>query len=137
MVNKVVKVAKQDGKILEFSSPILVKHVLTNFSALGIGASKEASEFLSPDYELKAGRLYYLLGSLPCSSSVSSIGNTKASSKTKRVKVVITKKQFEQLVSKQICIQDILSFSKVHHQTSSDLPSSWRPKLDSIPEGNE
>ncbi|KAF7830787.1 uncharacterized protein G2W53_013120 [Senna tora] len=133
--NKVVRVAKMDGKILEFSSPVLVKQVLTNFPALGICASKEASQFLSPEYELKAGRLYYLL---PSSTNVSCIGNTEGCGGTKRVKVVITKKQLQQLVSKQISIEDLLSLSQVpHSDRSSDLQNNWRPKLDSIPEGNE
>lgn len=135
--SKVVRVAKLDGKILEFSSPVLVKEVLNNFPEFHLGASKEASEseHLCRDYELRAGRLYYLLSSPSRPPpSVSSTGNREPTSGGKRVKVVITKKQLEMLVSKQISLQDVLS--QVHDKTFN-LPSNWKPKLDSIPEVNE
>ncbi|XP_028806722.1 uncharacterized protein LOC114761504 [Neltuma alba] len=135
--SKVVRVAKLDGKILEFSSPVLVKDVLKNFPELHIGASNKASEseHLSPDYELRAGRLYYLLNP-QCDppSNVSSAGNRELTNGSKRVKIVITRKQLEMLVSKQISLEDVLSQA---HDRTSDLPSSWKPKLDSIPEGFE
>ncbi|KAI4307033.1 hypothetical protein L6164_030268 [Bauhinia variegata] len=128
---KVVRVAKHDGKILEFSSPIAVKDVLANFPTLGICESKEASEHLSPDYELKVGRLYYVLPPL-----FSPFENREEVSGVKRVKLVITKQQLELLVAKQISIQDILS--EAQNRTAADLPpSNWKPKLDSIPEENE
>lgn len=133
---KLVRVAKIDGKILEFRSPVLVQDVLASVPALGIAASKEASHSrcLSPDSELKPGRLYYLLGSMSSSPIVSFTGNTEQSCGTRRVKLVITMKQLQQLVSKQISLHDILSDV---HDESFDLPSNWKPELDSIPEGNE
>ncbi|XP_054789239.1 uncharacterized protein LOC129294778 [Prosopis cineraria] len=124
----IVRVTKPDGKILEFRTPVVVRQILEDFPALILCVSKEASDPLSPDHELKAGRLYYLLPNL------SSPGNTNAGSGMKRVKIVITKQQLEQLVAKQISLEDVLS--DVQSRTL-DLPCSWRPQLDSIPEGNE
>ncbi|XP_061340562.1 uncharacterized protein LOC133287026 [Gastrolobium bilobum] len=131
---KFVRVAKPDGKILEFSSPIHVKDILTNFPVYGIGVSKKASESLSPDHELKAGRLYYLLPSLHSPPSLTSIGNKEPDSGIKRIKVIITKQQLQQLVTKQISLEDILSQVQTVDVNS---PSNRKPKLDSIPEENE
>ncbi|KAK7350949.1 hypothetical protein VNO77_10027 [Canavalia gladiata] len=128
---KVVRVAKPDGKILEFSSPIHVNDVLTNFPAYGLGVSKKATKLLSPDHVLKAGRLYHLLPSLHSPQNLTSLRN---GSGIKRIKVIITKQQLQQLVTKQISIEDILS----EVQTAGvNLPSNQKPKLDSIPEENE
>ncbi|KAI4338036.1 hypothetical protein L6164_016390 [Bauhinia variegata] len=133
---KVVRIAKPDGKILEFSSPIAAKDVLASVPASGISVSKEGSEHLSPDYELKGGRLYHLLPSHFCPPNVSSIGNGEDAGGIKRVKLVITRQQLQLLVAKQISIQDILL--EAQNRTAAELPASnWKPKLDAIPEGNE
>lgn len=131
---KVVRVAKPDGKVLEFSSPIHVKDILTNFPAFGVGVSKEATECLSPDHELKGGRLYHLLPSLCSTPNLATLGTTEQGSGIKRIKVVITRQQLEQLVTKQISIEDILSEVKT---VSVDLPKNQKPKLDTILEENE
>ncbi|XP_004502739.1 uncharacterized protein [Cicer arietinum] len=122
---EVVRVAKEDGKMLEFSTPIHVKDILTNFPANDIGVSNNATEILSQDYELKGGRLYYLL---PHNKE------TEANSgEIKRIKVLITKQQLQQLVTKQITLQDLLSVVKT---VGVHLPTDRKPILDSIPEEN-
>ncbi|KAK7282523.1 hypothetical protein RIF29_11370 [Crotalaria pallida] len=126
--DKVVRVAKPDGKILEFSSPMQVKDILNNFPDFGVGVSKEDAHPLSLDHELKAGRLYYLIPSMFSSPNLATQGNTK------RIKVVITKHQLEQLVTKQISIEHILSEVKT---ISVDLPNNQQQKLEPIPEDNE
>nr|KYP57049.1 hypothetical protein KK1_003303 [Cajanus cajan] len=128
---KVVRVAKPDGKILEFSIPIHVKDILTNYPDYCVGVSKEVTESLSPDHELKAGRLYYLLPSLHTPPNLKSL---KTGGGVKRIKVVITKQQLEQLVTKQISVEDILSEAQT---VGVNFPSNRKPKLDSIPEENE
>ncbi|KAF7816636.1 uncharacterized protein G2W53_030605 [Senna tora] len=138
--DNIVRVAKPDGKTLEFSTPIVVKEVLEKFPAFNIGASnsKEASRPLPPDVELKAGRLYYLLPNLSCIGSCIEKGGSEGI--MKRVKIVITKQQLQQLVTKQISIDEVLSKVQSSNSSSSrtvDLQSDWKPKLDSIPEGNE
>ncbi|KAK4273841.1 hypothetical protein QN277_017158 [Acacia crassicarpa] len=124
---RIVRVAKPDGNILEFRTPIAAKQILQDFPAFFICVSKETSQPLSPDHRLKAGTLYYLLPHV-------SLGISDEDSGTKRVKIVITKQQLEQLVAKQISLEDVLS--NVQSRTV-DSPNSWRPQLDSIPEGNE
>ncbi|BFG23589.1 hypothetical protein CerSpe_098630 [Prunus speciosa] len=53
---KVLRVVKTDGKVLEFRAPTLVTDMLMNISGSGISLSKQASELLPPNYKLKLGR---------------------------------------------------------------------------------
>ncbi|XP_058781420.1 uncharacterized protein LOC131655596 [Vicia villosa] len=125
-MEKLVKVAKEDGKILEFSSPVYVKDILTNFPGnYGIGVSKIATETLSQDHELKGGKLYYLH---PHNKE------EEPEAGMKRVKVLITKQQLQQLVTKQISLQDLLSVVK---EDGVRFRSDRKTILDSIPEENE
>ncbi|KAE9608824.1 hypothetical protein Lal_00020182 [Lupinus albus] len=127
---KFVRVAKPDGKVLEFSSPIHVKDILNKFPDFGVCVSKEeTSHPLSLDHELKTRRLYHLIPSMLSSPNINTTqGNTK------RIKVVITKQQLEKLVTKQISIEDILTEVQT---VSVDFPNKQKPKLDPIPEENE
>ncbi|MED6209621.1 hypothetical protein PIB30_056512 [Stylosanthes scabra] len=132
--NKVVRVAKPDGKVIEFSTPIHVKEILANLQASGsVCMSKVSSESLSPDFELKPGRLYYLLPSQGIKEQGNN-SNDNNNNGLKRIKVVITKHQLRQLVTKQISVEDILS--EVQLQTVG-VHNTRMPKLDSIPEEKE
>lgn len=125
----VLQVVKMDGKILEFTTPINVKDILVNFSGSGIGLSKEDSEHLPPDYELKMGKVYYMLPSADVSSNNMGV---------KRIKIVITKQQLQDLLAKQISVEDVLlGLEKRTCDDSLDSPRNWKPKLESIPEGSE
>ncbi|QCE15496.1 uncharacterized protein LOC114162404 [Vigna unguiculata] len=131
---KIVRVAKPDGKILEFGPPIHVKDILTNYPAYGVGVSKKITEPLSPDHELKSGRLYYLLPSLRSPSNLASLRNSETDGGIKRIKVIITKQQLERLVNKQISVEDILSEVQT---VGVKFLNNRKSKLDSIPEENE
>ncbi|KAL6320437.1 hypothetical protein AAG906_007134 [Vitis piasezkii] len=138
---RVLWVVKRDGKMIQFRGPILVKDVLVNFSGLGVGVSREALQHLPSDYELKIGKVYYLLP-CPCSSggsvsapevsSMADDGGQKGSG-MKRIKVVITKQQLQDLLSKQISLEELLLSQSVDLSS----PRNWKPKLDPIPEGIE
>ncbi|OAY59577.1 uncharacterized protein LOC110626834 [Manihot esculenta] len=126
-----VFVVKTDGKIIEFSSPVLVKDVLVNFSGLGIGLSKEATEHLPLDHELKLGQVYYILPSL---SSAGSISAAETAGGVKRIKVVITKQQLEQLLRNQVSVEELVLSRLERTSFSLDSPRNWKPKLETIPE---
>ncbi|PON71983.1 hypothetical protein PanWU01x14_068250 [Parasponia andersonii] len=148
-----------DGKILTLTVPTLVKDVLVRVSSgggcggggssgFGIGLSKEASsERLPLDYELKLGKVYYVLPGLATAtesfttnpSGVSSIVASKdeaGSGIIKRVKIVITKQQLKELLTKQISMEEVLLGleSKRSKWTSADSAPNWKPNLESIPE---
>ncbi|WJX34356.1 hypothetical protein P8452_22478 [Trifolium repens] len=82
-------------------------------------------ETLSQDDELKGGKLYYLI---PHNKEAESEGGIK------RIKVLITKKQLQQLVTEQISLQELLSVVKTD---GVNLRCDRKPILDSIPEENE
>ncbi|XP_015878627.3 uncharacterized protein LOC107414932 [Ziziphus jujuba] len=152
---KVLKIVKTDGKILTFRDPVLVKDILVKLTGSGIGLSKEATENLPPDYRLNLGKVYYLLPNSPDSearsfsnpagnsSSISSIaGKDNKEGGIRRIKIIIPKQQLQELLAKQISVEEILS--GLNHKKSSNpavldntSPSSWKPKLESIPEGSE
>ena len=114
---RIVQVVKTDGKTIEFKSPILVKDLLEKFPGLGVCFSrKSSSKHLPLSYELKLVKIYYL--------HASPVKETEQSEGVKRIKVIITKKQLQELLSKQVLVErkDFLSV---------------KSKLESIPEGIE
>lgn len=129
---RVLQVVKMDGKVLEFSTPTIVKDILVNFSGTGIGLSKEASEHLPPNYELKTGKVYYMLP-----ADISSTPHDDVDIGVKRIKIVITKQQLQDLLTKQISVEDVLLGLEKQTCDSLDSPKNWKPKLESIPEGSE
>ncbi|KAJ7959422.1 hypothetical protein O6P43_020000 [Quillaja saponaria] len=133
--DKIVKVVMLNGKIVEFSRPTVVKDILMKFSASGIGISKESSEYLPPDYKLKRGKLYYLLPSVSSAGPETCSSDREQAGGIKRIKVVLTKQQLKELVTKKISLEDILLLSQVQSISchSDDMPTNWKPKLDSIP----
>ncbi|MCD7449708.1 hypothetical protein HAX54_001137 [Datura stramonium] len=65
---KVVKVMKTDGKVLEYKSPIKVHQVLSQFSGHVISNSLHQvidNQNLQPDDDMLGGKIYYLLPILP------------------------------------------------------------------------
>ncbi|KAI3749118.1 hypothetical protein L6452_12714 [Arctium lappa] len=122
---KMVQVQRQDGKTLELTVPILVGELLQKFpGAAGVGLSNNSHHQLPLTYKLKLGKMYYLLPP----KSTPEAGDEAASS-SKRIKMVITKQQLQQLIiSRQITLQDAAD-----KQSPLNYPY-WRPQLQSIPE---
>ncbi|KAF8379924.1 hypothetical protein HHK36_027389 [Tetracentron sinense] len=133
---------KTNGKILEYRSSLLVKDLLVNFSGYGVAVSKEALQHLPPNYELKIGQIYYLH---PSSSSVgpvspagiSPLADTDGTSGIKRIKIIITKKQLQELLAKQVSVEEVLAGLQKGTWDGVDSPTSWRPTLGTILEGSE
>ena len=139
-----LKIVKSDGKVLEFTTPTLVKDVLVNFTGFVIGSSQDVSHHhhLSPEFELKMGQVYYMLPSpqptaLPPPHSF--IQDSHKSRSTRRVRIVLTKKELQHLLAKQVSIEDLIMHQLQHTTLYSNLESSstWKPALAAIPEGNE
>ncbi|KAG8381581.1 hypothetical protein BUALT_Bualt06G0136400 [Buddleja alternifolia] len=133
-----------DGKIIEFTSPILVKELLINFEGFGVKSSKRASNSdLPPNFELKLGNIYYLLPSkAPLdraekrAGSVSVEVEAEPNSGVKRIKVVITKKQLQELLSKKTSTERII-FGIDQARPVVDPQINWKPSLVSIPEDDD
>ncbi|KAJ6373515.1 hypothetical protein OIU78_029243 [Salix suchowensis] len=135
---KVLQVVKTDGKVLESSTPIHVKDISLKFSGSGIGLTKKAIEHLPPSYELKPGNVYYILPPLiPGTSPAADREEASGGGGVKRIKVVITKQQLQQLLTKEISFEEVLLGLERKSTSSLDSPRNWKPKLESIPEGFE
>lgn len=136
----VVQLVKMDGKIMEFSAPILVKDVLQNFSGYNIALSREALQQLPSNSRLKLGDVYYLI---PSAEDLESAEGSRKVEKeegsgVKRIKVVITRQQLQDLLSKQVLAVDILSGLRSETCTYDEkCMTIWKPELESIPEEHE
>ncbi|RZC57190.1 hypothetical protein C5167_004489 [Papaver somniferum] len=130
-----------NGKVaVEYRSSVLVKDVLKNFQGFGVGISQGSSQILPPDYELKTGNVYYLL---PNPQSVNKT-DSQLCGEVKQIKVIITKQQLQELLTKKGSIEDMIAkvseglFDDQGHTDVNDrTPRSWRPELETIPEGRE
>ncbi|OWM79673.1 uncharacterized protein LOC116202924 [Punica granatum] len=129
---KVLQIVKPDCKILEYSSPILVRDVPMSIAASGIGIGKGSSQHLPPDYELQIGEVYYVL---PPRRPPDGTEPEPA----RRIKVVITKQQLQLLLARQVSVQELmagLDNKKTLYRGAEDgLALAWRPNLETIVEG--
>ncbi|XP_068636144.1 uncharacterized protein [Aristolochia californica] len=136
---RILRVVKKDGKILEYSKSILVKDVLLNFDYCGIGVTQNASQLLPLSYELKVGHLYYLLPSV-CDKDTeeeSPVDGSVVAHGIKRIKVIITKQQLQQLMSRKMSVEEVLTGLQGCLWNDVDSETSWKPKLETISEGSE
>ncbi|XP_060184522.1 uncharacterized protein LOC132614156 isoform X2 [Lycium barbarum] len=149
---KIVKVVKKDGKILEYKAPIKVHQVLSQFSGHVISNSLQVidNQHLQPDDDLLGGQIYYLLPQLPVQPPPKSAKKkvkfandqlveeeVKQKTEVVRIKIVITKKELQALLNSEdglIKVGDIKSTTIVDDSTTNGI--EWKPVLDIIPELN-
>lgn len=125
---KVLRVVKVDGEVIEFTSPVVVGELLVKFEGFGVKSSRKPSKLLSPSSELRLGKIYYLF---PLKSSDPAKNQTDdTSSSTRRIKIVIRKKQLEELLSKKLSVEKLIS------GIDRSCPN-WKPSLITIPEEQE
>lgn len=128
--NKILRIVKTDGKMLEYGESILVRDLLMNFVGYGIGDMAKASRHLPPDYELRVGHIYYLLQSSGDGSS--SKTRTDCADGSKRIKVIISKHQLEVLLSKKLSTEVVLASLQMDTLDAVACTTSWRPRLETI-----
>ncbi|XP_043693341.1 uncharacterized protein LOC122643828 [Telopea speciosissima] len=158
---KVIKVMKTDGKVLEYKQPLRVHQVLSEFAGHAISDTLPVFRHLHPNTQMLSGRHYYLLPPpLPSSCSDDSSKLPVASNPTPaepaghgssggvavRVKIVITKQKLEEILSKGVLSVDEI-ISHLQNGKSKDVVGInddesrssrvWKPVLESIPEGND
>ncbi|MBA0734707.1 hypothetical protein Gogos_018603 [Gossypium gossypioides] len=152
---KVVRVMKTDGKILEYPRPIKVQQVLSDFSDHALSESFSGCRNLHPDTKLLPGMLYYLVPSPSIKSKEKKVrfsstpevkDDEEGSHGVVRIKLIISKKELEKLVQKDgVSVHEMVS--KIQSKQSingvdddddgdDDSCRKWKPALESIAEVN-
>ncbi|XP_055811616.1 uncharacterized protein LOC129881436 [Solanum dulcamara] len=161
---KVVKVIKTDGKILEYKSPIKVHQILSQFPSHVISNSLQViNQNLLPNDDMLRGKIYYLLPILPIPKPTTKkkvkfaddqlLVEEKAKPKIEalRIKLVISKKELQALlmsteggsitldhiVQRRVKEEQIITNkikSYVIEDYSTDQGKGWKPILENIPE---
>ncbi|KAH7554004.1 hypothetical protein JRO89_XS12G0093600 [Xanthoceras sorbifolium] len=147
---KVIKVMKTDGKILEYRAPMKVHEVLSEFSGHALSDSLPEIQHLHQDVKLLGGNLYYLVP-LPLPSPKVEKKKVRFSDQEEgdgqrtgivRIKLVISKQELQELLQKGgVSVQDMVSQIQ-GKQTTNDVDTfhggdnckGWKPELESIPE---
>ncbi|KAK8540754.1 hypothetical protein V6N13_010367 [Hibiscus sabdariffa] len=134
--DKVIRVMKTDGKILEYQAPIKVQQVLSDYSGHALSDSFSGFRNLQPDGKLLPGLLYYLIP-LPSPS--------RKSPGVVRIKLILSKKELQELVEKGVSVHDMASHLQSKQSTKGvDMSDGdedkcirrWKPELESIAEVN-
>ncbi|GMJ13912.1 hypothetical protein like AT3G10120 [Hibiscus trionum] len=150
---KVIRVMKTDGKILEYQAPIKVQQVLSDFSGHALSDSFSGVRHLQPDAKLLPGLLYYLIP-LPSPSqkskkkvrfsNVPEANDEQGSPGVVRIKLIISKKELQELVQKGVSVHEMASQLQSKKSTNGvdtsdaddDNCRRWKPALESIAEVN-
>ncbi|WVZ05302.1 hypothetical protein V8G54_018648 [Vigna mungo] len=148
---KVVRIMKTDGKILEYKTPIRVEDVLLQFSGHAVSESLTVMRYLDPQTKLARGQLYHLVALPPPSPSPSPKTNKKVrfadpevqdvqKSNVVRIKLVISKQELQNMlqnggfsVSNMLSLVDEVKVEDLS-QKNDDVLQAWKPALESIPE---
>uniref|UniRef100_A0A0C9S0T8 TSA: Wollemia nobilis Ref_Wollemi_Transcript_28859_610 transcribed RNA sequence n=1 Tax=Wollemia nobilis TaxID=56998 RepID=A0A0C9S0T8_9CONI len=153
MEDQLIRITEVDGKIMEYKAPLLVKDLLMNYEGHDVTVNSDAvCNNLCPDDELSPGRLYSLVPKGRTYEKTESGQALKTetkteeeTSKTMRVKVVITKQQLAELLAsnKGTTLEELVRHVQSQYQCQPTLSrsdfdksncSGWRPSLESIPE---
>lgn len=149
---KVIKIMKPDGKILEYRAPMKVYQVLAEFSGHAISETASVMEHLRPESKLLGGHLYYLVR-LPLPpkkkkkvrfSDLELVDEADGEPKSKtttssvvRIKLVISKQQLQDMLRKGgVSVGDMVSKLHMDDDNVTHRQGYWKPVLESIPEGN-
>ncbi|PKA47673.1 hypothetical protein AXF42_Ash014450 [Apostasia shenzhenica] len=128
---KLLRIVKMDGKVLEFSSPLLVRELLMSFEGSGVGViSMDSSQLLPLDHELMVGSVYHLLPQDTKPPLMADRGESK------RVKVVLTKQQVLDLVKMKMTVEELLGDQACRSKGEEPMRSCgrWKPELKTIAE---
>ncbi|CAA2970506.1 uncharacterized protein LOC111404060 [Olea europaea var. sylvestris] len=148
---KVIKVIKIDGKILEYKAPLEVHHVLSEFSHHAISDKLPVVQYMNPNAKMKGGQLYYLLP-LPVASPrikkkktvrfADSVKEAGEATGVVRIKLVISKQDLQAMLRKGgVSVDDLVSKQSTHKVDTIDRIGNmncrgWTPALDGVPEVN-
>ncbi|KAL6005310.1 hypothetical protein ACLOJK_005874 [Asimina triloba] len=155
---RVIKIMKLDGKILEHKSPLQVHRVLSEFPGHAIADALPVTRHLPPHATMEGGHLYFLLPLPPpppllpvddrdskVSAMVVEEDGSHGSSRVVRIKLVVTKKELREMLRKGGVSADEMIASVMKRPEAADSAEDhasdgyrgWKPILESIPEGTD
>ncbi|KAL3623403.1 hypothetical protein CASFOL_032219 [Castilleja foliolosa] len=145
---KVVRVMKPDGKILEYKSPIKVHQVLSEFSHHAISDKLPVTKHMNPNADMHQGHLYYLLPLLvpsqqPVKKTKKKVrfsddvkgGDGVATSGVVRIKLVISKQELQAMMLSNgglVSVDDMI-ISEVQKEVNRNTDESCDDKDDAMP----
>ncbi|XP_031266931.1 uncharacterized protein LOC116125331 [Pistacia vera] len=132
---KMIKVMKTDGKVLEYKAPIKVEDVLSEYSGHALSDSLPEIRKLRPDAKLVGGNLYFLVPKVEKKkvrfSEEEAARDGQGTAGIVRIKLVISKQQLQDLLQKGgVSVEDMISQNK----NEAEYCKVWKPELESIPE---
>ncbi|PSS23582.1 Protein of unknown function DUF4228, plant protein [Actinidia chinensis var. chinensis] len=155
MQEKVIKVMKPDGKVLEYNAPIKVHQVLSDFAGHAISDTLPVVRHLRPNSDMIGGHLYYLLHlpvpPLACEKKRVNFASSEREeaiqgSGVVRIKVVMSKQNLEVMLRNGVVsLDDLVSQLQKKQSTNQNdkfdaagnrSREGWKPLLESIPEVN-
>ncbi|CAF1791845.1 hypothetical protein F2Q70_00006752 [Brassica cretica] len=164
MEKKVIKIVRNDGKVLEYREPTTVRHILTQFSGHSLFDNNSTCHLL-PDAKLFCGRVYYLVPTTmkkkktkkvtfadpeveedarvlreevfdTCESNIDGGDNKNVS--VMRMKIVVSKQELEKLLQggsvHEMVYQTLEKQTLLSDDDNLECNTGWRPMLDGIPE---
>lgn len=146
---KLIKIIKTDGKVVAYKAPIKVHHVLSEFPGHAISDNLPVVRHLKPDAKLVSNHVYYLVA-LPLPSPKAGKkkkvrfacpeGEGVEESGVMRIKLVITKKDLQEMLAKGVVSVDDMVAQVLQSRKGGDGADDdcrqWKPDLESIAEVN-
>lgn len=142
MGERVIRVMKPDGKILEYRSPIRALDLLSEFSGHAVSETSGSAQtsHLQPEAKLQGGNMYYLVP-LPLKQHVKKkkkkvrfsepekeLVEEEKSSKVVRIKLIISKQELQELLKKGgVSVGDLVSQL---HQTEKRVDQNTNTSSD-------
>ncbi|KAL6337089.1 hypothetical protein AAG906_036403 [Vitis piasezkii] len=151
---KIIKIMRPDGKVLEYKTPLKVQQVLSEFSGCAISDTLPVIQHLRKDMEMVGGQLYYLIPVPLPSPEVEkkalrfSDPQVEADQGTGvvRIRLVITKQELKEMLRKGGVSVDHMVSQLQRGQGRNGVHKldvdgngncrGWKPVLESIPEVN-
>jgi hypothetical protein len=145
---KMVKIVRtDDGGVLAYKAPIKVHQVLSEFPGHAVSDNLPVLRHLKPETKLVSNQVYHLVP-LPLPSPkvgkkkkvrfASPEGEAVEESGVMRIKLVITKKDLQEMLAKGVVSIDDMVADQLqrYHGADDNCKQYWNPGLESIAEVN-
>ena len=133
-----IKIMSKDGEILSYQPPLKVQQVLLDFPGYAISSALPVICHLDQETYLSVGQLYYLIP-----PDMKPLAQTGHADDVLRIKLVLSKQELKELIKNGgiVSFDDMMSqlqrITRRRDGSEKERSMSWKPTLESIPEGND